>query len=212
MADLETDSKLKKQFCLHIRDRALSQALYGSENYNSWSYTDACTRAQNLQGTALACQSSYSKGINNLSAYDDHPAAVAALSTSNRSSIRCYYCNNVGHVQKECRKKAAAEKTNRNPATSNQYRDNNHRGNRGGGRGNYRGRGTSRGRGRGRNNFGNSNARVASLSTDDNSPKPDGKDSSAKNSSSSAPNLDSISNVLESNYLSPLFEPPEGNE
>lgn len=211
LADLETDKRLKKHFCLRIRDRALSQALYGSESYAKWTYTECCTRAQNLYGTAVACMASYGKGVNHLANPEDVPStSISALQQTQRSSLRCFYCNNPGHVVKECRKKARDNQTNRFPANSS-GRGQPFRGSQRGSRGSRGSRGRGfRGRGRGFTSSSQSGpnrapAQVASISSEPQEP------SSTTTSSSPTPADPSV-HALGNNFYAPLLDPDEGNE
>ena len=102
---LETAKRLKDKFALKLGDKGLSYGLTSATDYRTLTYSALLTRAQELQASALRCRQSY------------NPASTVAkpqlhaIGPSNPASApsdrRCFFCNNVGHVVKECRKKAA---------------------------------------------------------------------------------------------------------
>ena len=107
---VDSEKKLKDKFALKIGDKGLSYGLTTATDYKTLTYTQLLTRAQELQASALRCRQSYNPGaakpqvlaLNTPALRPPPPANYAAP-----KERRCFFCNNVGHVIKECRKKQA---------------------------------------------------------------------------------------------------------
>ena len=173
ITDLETNDDLKEKFVLGLRNRQLSHSLLSAENFPSTSFSQLLTRSQNLQGSLLQCQKSYS----DVSAISGKPANVNAMgpaSGKKSTTVVCYYCGRQGHVVNECRTKVRDQQQGKtstfgrggssNSGATPGYRGSNPRGGpasspawsprpnqpprgRGRGQGRGRGRGTQRPRG-----------------------------------------------------------------
>ena len=95
----ESSKKLKDKFALKLGDKGISYGLTSSTDYKTLTYTELLTRAQELQASALRCRQSYQPS---------KPTVMAMATKPNVEDRRCFFCNNKGHVVKDCRKKKAA--------------------------------------------------------------------------------------------------------
>lgn len=108
ITDQETNEDLKERFVLGLRNRQLSHSLLSAENYSSMTFTELLTRSQNLQGSLLQCQKTYSDVNALLSPSTSNSPNLAAISsgpagTKKGANVTCYHCDKPGHVLKECR-------------------------------------------------------------------------------------------------------------
>ena len=154
-ADIETNEDLKEIFTIRLRNNPMSHSLYSAENYGSLTYTELLTRAQTLQGSIMLCSKPSIQELRpGVSFLDSGPASseVQAMTKKNprpkSKTVRCFFCDNLGHVISECRKYKSSQKTGGSPAGAAAPRFTRGRG-RGRSRGfRGRGRGSSSGRGR----------------------------------------------------------------
>lgn len=111
---MEKSDKLKQRFVMGIRDKSISLTLHASETYQTATYTELLTRAQNYQGTALLCSSSYGSHVSAIEGQQDRKDryAIQALSKPGpgdkrfrSGSVQCYNCRKYGHIARECRQR-----------------------------------------------------------------------------------------------------------
>ena len=108
--DVDTQKKLKDKFALKLGDKGLSYGLTTATDYKTLTYTQLLTRAQELQASAVRCRQSYNPGTKPQVLALNAPPRRPALASSPAPQVndrRCFFCNNLGHVVKDCRKKQA---------------------------------------------------------------------------------------------------------
>ena len=121
--DVDHSRVLKDQFVLHLRDLSLTMTLKNEQDYRTKSFTDLCARAMDLESTAQLCrQANRPGGIHALGQYQGQYQGPQTAppggqeGSPNWKGIICYYCNEKGHISRNCPKKKEQQ---RNRAVTN---------------------------------------------------------------------------------------------